>query len=173
MSLICSLAARREPEVIATLSAIASGSEIPSARAALEALGRIGGAPAGTALLSIGPRLSPALKTSYAEAVLSCAASLVSASEAQKALPLLEMLNQPDDAAEAYFKIPYVYAKEKTWTIKAYLRIGKIYENKEDWDKAIAAYKKVVDMSVAESKFATERTLWIQNRRNKKSPEAM
>ena len=84
-----------------------------------------------------------------------------------------EMLNQPDQAAEAYFKIPYVYAKEKTWTIKAYLRIGKIYENKEDWDKAIAAYKKVVDMSVAESKFATERTLWIQNRRNKKSPEAM
>jgi tetratricopeptide (TPR) repeat protein len=83
----------------------------------------------------------------------------------------LEMLNQPDQAAEAYFKIPYVYAKELVWTIKAYLRIGKIYENKEDPDRAIAAYKKVVDMNVAESKFATERIAWIQNRRNKRSPE--
>jgi tetratricopeptide (TPR) repeat protein len=86
---------------------------------------------------------------------------------------VLEMLNQPDQAAEAYFKIPYVYGKETAWTVKAYLRIGKIYENKEDWDKAVAAYKKVVDMGVAESKFATERTAWIQNRRNKKSLEML
>jgi tetratricopeptide (TPR) repeat protein len=84
---------------------------------------------------------------------------------------VLEMLNQPDQAAEAYFKIPYVYVKEVAWTIKAYLRIGKIYENKEDWDKAVAAYKKVVDMDVAESKFATERITWVQSRRGKKSSE--
>ncbi len=79
-----------------------------------------------------------------------------------------EILGELDKAAEVYFKIPYVYGKESSWVIKAYLRIGKIYENKEDWDKAIAAYKKIVDMNMAESKFANERISWIQDRRNKR-----
>ncbi len=83
----------------------------------------------------------------------------------------LEMLNRFDEAAEAYFKIAYLHAKESAWVIKAYLRIGKIYENKEDWDKAIAAYKKVVDMSVAESKFANERIAWVEQRRAKSNKE--
>ncbi len=78
-----------------------------------------------------------------------------------------EILGELDKAAEVYFKIPYIYSKESSWVIKAYLRIGKIYENKEDWDKAVAAYKKIVDMNVAESKFAAERIAWVLDRRTK------
>jgi tetratricopeptide (TPR) repeat protein len=79
-----------------------------------------------------------------------------------------EILGELDKAAEVYFKIPYVYSKDPSWVIKAYLRIGKIYENKEDWDKAISSYKKIIEMNVAESKFANERITWIQDRRNRK-----
>ncbi len=80
----------------------------------------------------------------------------------------LEIMNQLDRAIEEYFKIPYLYVKDPVWGVKAYLRIGKIYENKEDWDKAVAVYKKVIDMNVAESKFAAERVAWVGDRRVKK-----
>ncbi len=79
-----------------------------------------------------------------------------------------EVLNDPDRAVEAYFKVPYLYVKDTPWVIKAYLRIARIYENKEDWDKAMAAYKKVADMDVEESKFANERMASIDTHRDKK-----
>lgn len=72
-----------------------------------------------------------------------------------------EIDNQIDKAIEAYFKVPYLYEKEKPLVIKAYLRIAKLYENKEEWDKAFAAYQKIVTMKVDESKFADERISWI------------
>ncbi len=81
----------------------------------------------------------------------------------------LEIMNQMDRAIEEYFKIPYLYVKDQAWGIKAYLRIGKIYENREDWDKAVAVYKKVADMNVAESKFAVERMAWVESRRLKRT----
>ena len=47
------------------------------------------------------------------------------------------------------------------------MRIAKLYENSEDWDKALAAYQKVMDLKVDESKFAEERSIWIANNRDK------
>jgi tetratricopeptide (TPR) repeat protein len=79
-----------------------------------------------------------------------------------------EAANDFDKAVEEYFKLPYIYSKELPWVVKAYLRIAKIYENKEDWDKALTAYGKVVELKVDESKFAQERTTWINDNRNKK-----
>ncbi|MBF0122020.1 MAG: tetratricopeptide repeat protein [Candidatus Omnitrophica bacterium] len=79
-----------------------------------------------------------------------------------------ELMNEVDKAVEVYFKIPYVYVKEQVWVVKAYLRIARIYENKEDWEKALAAYGKVVELKVDESKFAEERMSRINSARNLK-----
>ncbi len=76
-----------------------------------------------------------------------------------------EMSNQIDKAIEAYLKVPYLYDKEKPLVIKAYLRIAKLYENKEEWDKALTAYQKIVEMKVDESKFADERVAAISTER--------
>ncbi len=79
-----------------------------------------------------------------------------------------EMAGRPNDAVEAYVKVAYVHARETPWVVKAYLRIGKIYENREEWDKAVTAYRKVADMPVDEAKFALERIAWIAANRDKK-----
>ncbi len=79
-----------------------------------------------------------------------------------------EVLNESDKALEAYFKIPYIYSKEIPWVIKAYLRIARIFENNNELEKAITAYRKVVDLKVDESKFANERIELIQERSGKK-----
>lgn len=50
-----------------------------------------------------------------------------------------EMLNDPDRAVEAYLKIPYLYAKETAWIIKAYLRVARIYENMDNMERALIA----------------------------------
>ncbi|NLE64567.1 MAG: tetratricopeptide repeat protein [Elusimicrobia bacterium] len=78
-----------------------------------------------------------------------------------------EIMNLRDKALEAYFKVPYLYPQETSWGVKAYLRVGKIYENQEDWDKAVTAYQKVADMNVEESKFALERLDWVSQNRGK------
>ena len=47
--------------------------------------------------------------------------------------------------------------------VKGLLRAAKIYEDKEDIQKAIEMYEKIVSLEVEESKFAQERLLEIQN----------
>lgn len=79
-----------------------------------------------------------------------------------------ELMNKSDKAIEEYFKIPYLFPKEVAWLVKAYLRIAKIYENQEDWDKAITAYSKISVMDVDEAKFSKERISWINANREKK-----
>ncbi len=74
-----------------------------------------------------------------------------------------ELLNQPDKAIESYLKIPYLYNKEVTWVTKAYLRAGRIFEDKSDWDNAKNIYQKVIDLKTDEVKFAQERLDWIKD----------
>ena len=69
-----------------------------------------------------------------------------------------EVMNKPELAVEAYFKVPYLYEKDQLWVVKACLRIAKIYENQENWQKALSVYQKVIDLKVEESKFAEERS---------------
>ena len=72
-----------------------------------------------------------------------------------------ELLNQNDLATENYLKIPYLYSQETAWVIKAYLRVARIFEEKEEWDQAKTIYEKVLSSGADEAKFAKERLDWI------------
>lgn len=82
-----------------------------------------------------------------------------------------EVMNELDRAIEAYFKVPYLYEKDQPWVVKAYLHIAKIYENREDWEKSLSIYQKVVDLKVEEAKFAEERILKVREAISKASPD--
>ena len=70
---------------------------------------------------------------------------------------ILELMERNDEATDEYLKIPYLYPKETFWIVKAYLRIGRIFEDKEKWEEAKTIYKKVIEFKTEESKFAQER----------------
>jgi len=74
----------------------------------------------------------------------------------------LEMMNSPALAVEEYFKIPYLYAQETSWIIKAYLRIARIFEDEEKWEEAKTIYHKIIEYKTDEMKFAQERLEWIK-----------
>ena len=73
-----------------------------------------------------------------------------------------ELLNKKKEAVEEYFKIPYLYPSEQSWVIKAYLRAGRIFEDKGEWEQAKTAYQKIIDLKTDEAKFAQERLEWIR-----------
>jgi len=75
---------------------------------------------------------------------------------------LFETLNDSKQALEAYFKIPYLYPKEIDWSVKAYLRAARIFEDEEDWGNAQLAYTKIIEYGTDEIKFAQERLSWIK-----------
>ncbi len=68
-----------------------------------------------------------------------------------------EFINQTDKAIEEYLKIPYLYSYDTLWIVKAYLRIGRIFERKEEWEKATITYEKVIKYNTEEAKFAQEK----------------
>ena len=74
-----------------------------------------------------------------------------------------ESLHQVDNAIDAYLKIPYLYPNETKWVIKAYLRVARLFEDKEDWANAISIYQKVIAYEVDERTFAQERLEWIHS----------
>ncbi len=73
-----------------------------------------------------------------------------------------ESINNTKRSMEEYLKIPYLYPEEKQLNVKAYLRIARIFEDKEEWDKARIVYKKVIKFETDELKFAKERIEWIK-----------
>ena len=74
---------------------------------------------------------------------------------------LYEVLNKTNKAVELYLKIPYLSKEDSIWSVKAYLRVARIFENADKWEQAITTYKKVVDYNIDESKYAEERINWI------------
>ncbi|HOW36239.1 MAG TPA: tetratricopeptide repeat protein [Candidatus Omnitrophota bacterium] len=82
---------------------------------------------------------------------------------------LIENLNKPNEAVEAYLKIPYLYPDETIWAVKAYLRIARIFENAQDWENAKLTYNKIIAYGTEEVKFAQERLDWINS--NAHSPK--
>ncbi|MCK5580366.1 MAG: tetratricopeptide repeat protein [Candidatus Omnitrophica bacterium] len=74
-----------------------------------------------------------------------------------------ELLNQSEKAVEAYLRISYLYAQEISWVIKAYLRVGRIFEDTEKWQDAVAIYNKVIAFNTEETKYALERITWIND----------
>jgi TolA-binding protein len=73
----------------------------------------------------------------------------------------LESVNNTALAIETYMKIPYLYSQERGWVIKAYLRLGRIFEESEKWEDAKTVYTKIIDFKTDESKYAKERVDWI------------
>ena len=67
-----------------------------------------------------------------------------------------EIINDPTKAIEEYLKIPYLYVKDTPWIVKAYLRIARIFENQEKWNKAQLTYNKIILHNTEEKKFALE-----------------
>ena len=76
---------------------------------------------------------------------------------------IYEMANKFEEATQAYLKIPYLYPKEIFWSTKAYLRLGRIFEDKGDFESAKTVYQKVIDLGTDEMKFAQERLEWIRS----------
>ncbi|MBP9854264.1 MAG: tetratricopeptide repeat protein [Candidatus Omnitrophica bacterium] len=94
--------------------------------------------------------------------------SLYKNSEIQfKLADTYQLLNQSTQAIDEYMKIPYLYPDDKNWVVKAYLRIGRIFEDEEKWEESIQAYQKVVELNADETKFAKERLEWIHTNANK------
>ncbi|MBF0478174.1 MAG: tetratricopeptide repeat protein [Candidatus Omnitrophica bacterium] len=75
-----------------------------------------------------------------------------------------ELLNNTDKALDEYLKIPYLYADQPSWAVKAYLRVARIFEDQDDWIKAKQIYQKVLNYNTEEKKFAQERLEWINNK---------
>jgi len=73
-----------------------------------------------------------------------------------------ELLNNASKAIEEYLKIPYLYPKRTLWVVKAYLRAGRIFEDKEQWKEAQKIYLKTIQLQTEEAKFAKERLDWIK-----------
>lgn len=76
---------------------------------------------------------------------------------------IYEMMGQAQNAIDAYFKIPYLYQGNVPWIIKAYFRLGKIYEKQDDWQNANLVYQKILELHVDEAKIAQERLDWIRD----------
>lgn len=76
---------------------------------------------------------------------------------------MYELSNKTDKAAEEYLKLPYLYPRETALVVKAYLRVGRIFEDSEKWNDAKTIYQKIVQYKTDELKFAQERMEWIDD----------
>jgi len=95
---INSLGARRDAKAVAEIAKSLTDADAMTAGAAMEALGRIGGAAAASALMAADGKVPAALETRRSVALLRCAEGLQAAGRAKDAAPILEKLcraNQP------------------------------------------------------------------------------
>ncbi len=75
---------------------------------------------------------------------------------------MYERLNQRKASVDEYLKIPYLYPEDVPWVVRAYLRVGRIFEDDEQWEDAKIIYNKIVQFQTDELKFAQERLEWIE-----------
>ena len=76
---------------------------------------------------------------------------------------IYELMNDEDRSVEEYLKIAYLYKYEVAWIIKSYLRIGRIFEDEDQWRDARTIYEKIIPYHTKEVKFAEERIQWIDS----------
>jgi len=79
----------------------------------------------------------------------------------------LELMSRTEDAITEYLKISELYPGEPEWCVKALLRVGKIYEEGQDWEGARVTYRKILQFNTPEATFAQERLDWIKNNAGK------
>ena len=95
---INSLGARRDAKAVAGIAGLLTDADAMTAGAAMEALGKIGGATAAGALMAADGKVPAALKPRLSVALLRCAEGLQAAGSTKDAAPILEKLcraNQP------------------------------------------------------------------------------
>ncbi len=73
-----------------------------------------------------------------------------------------EEQGKSEEAVEEYLKVTYLYAENKALSVRALLRVGSIYENKENFREAMNIYKRVIVMNTQEAKYAQERIDYIK-----------
>ena len=69
----------------------------------------------------------------------------------------LQSQGDMEAAIEAYLKVTYLYSDDRDLAVKALLRVAQMYEGKKLFHEAMVLYQRVVDLNVAEAKFARER----------------
>lgn len=74
---------------------------------------------------------------------------------------LLEEKGSSQEALEAYLKVTYLYSDDKTWVVKALLRVARIYETQEKWIEVENILKKILQFDVPEVKYAQEKLQWL------------
>lgn len=75
-----------------------------------------------------------------------------------------EEKNDFDASIEEYLKIPYFSEQDKFWVVKGLLRCANIYEDRGNWQRAIAMYERVFAYDTPEIKYAQERIELIKSR---------
>lgn len=70
---------------------------------------------------------------------------------------ILEELGDDDKALAAYLKVYYLYPDDKARTVKALLRVARIYENGKNWKELKNILEKITEMDVPEAKYAKEK----------------
>jgi len=71
-------------------------------------------------------------------------------------------------SVEEYLKVPYFKEEDKFWVVKGLLRCAHIYENKEDWRRAISMYERALNYDTPEAKYAQERIDFIKTQTGRK-----
>ncbi len=79
----------------------------------------------------------------------------------------LQAQGKAEEAVGEYLKVTYIYSEKNDLAVKALLRVGSVYEDKNNPDEAIMIYKRIISMNVEEAKYAKERIDWITTHRSK------
>lgn len=74
-----------------------------------------------------------------------------------KIAEVLQAQGKNMESVQEYLKVNYLYAQSSDLTVKALLRVAKIYEGKEDFKGALNIYQKIISLNVPEAKYARER----------------
>jgi tetratricopeptide (TPR) repeat protein len=79
-----------------------------------------------------------------------------------KIAEVLQTQGKIEEASEEYLKVTYLYSENNDLVVKSLLRLGAIYEDKEEFKEAVNIYNRIISMNVQESKYAQERIDWIK-----------
>ncbi len=78
---------------------------------------------------------------------------------------ILEELGDDDSALAAYLKVYYLYPDDKARTVKALLRVARIYENRKNWKELKNILEKITALDVPEAKYAKEKLRGLKESR--------
>ena len=79
-----------------------------------------------------------------------------------KIAEVFEESGRIDQAMEEYRKNIDTYHENTYWLVRSYLRLARIFEDRENWREAESIYARLSAMKIEEAKFAQERLDWIR-----------